>query len=230
MRDKANSMPRDPDGAGVTALRVWHCNYASLAPLAQYPNLTMLVVATYPDMDLEPVASLGDLQYLSLLHLPGVTDLAPLARLPHLRTVRLSTLPSWDSSGKVTEVASLAPLALLPELAHLELFGVRPASKSLQDLENAVSLTSVRVSKYPKAEVTRYRSVTGVSDAFAPSPGIADWNSSPPTCRELRGRPSESAAIKLVDSRRYDASALAQMSACAAGRLFAATCARQWRE
>ena len=133
MRDKAKTMPTDPDAADVTALRVWHCNYASLALVTQYQHLRTLVVATYPDADLEPVASLEDLEYLSLLHLPGVTDLAPLARLTNLRTLRLSTLPSWDSSGKVTQVDSLRPLAMLPKLTRLELFGVRPASKSLSE-------------------------------------------------------------------------------------------------
>lgn len=176
MRDKAKTLPLDPDAANVTALRVWHCSYATFAPLAQYRNLRTLVVATYPDSDLDTVAQLGDLEYLSLMHLPSVADLAPLAQLKHLRTVRLSTLPSWDPSGKVTEVDSLRPLASLPRLAHLELFGVRPSDKSLRDLERAPSLASVRVSKYPKAEIARFRQATGLSDAFAPSPGVADWN------------------------------------------------------
>lgn len=176
MRDKAKVMPGDPLGADVTALRVWHCNYASLAPVAQYPNVTTLVVATYPDADLEPVGSLHGLEYLSLLHLPGVTDLGPLTQLTHLRTVRLATLPSWDTSGKVTEVDSLRPLALLPRLTHLELFGVRPSSGTLRELEDLQGLASVRVSKYPEAEVARFRDVTGVTDAFAPPPGVADWH------------------------------------------------------
>ncbi|WP_323791446.1 hypothetical protein [Nocardioides sp.] len=176
MRDKTKTMPTDPDAADVTALRVWHCNYESLALVMQYQHLKTLVVATYPDADLEPVASLDDLEYLSLLHLPGVTDLAPLARLTNLRTLRLSTLPSWDSSGKVTEVDSLRPLVMLPKLTRLELFGVRPASRSLGDLEDSTSLVSVRVSKYPQAEVARFRDVTGLSDGFAPAPGVADWN------------------------------------------------------
>lgn len=105
-----------------------------------------------------------------------VNGTSPLAQLTRLRTVRLATLPSWDSSGKVTEVESLRPLVMLPELTHLELFGVRPESKSLSELEDAPGLTSVRVSRYPEAEVTRFRTVTGVADAYAPSPGVADWN------------------------------------------------------
>jgi hypothetical protein len=147
-----------------------------LAPVAQYLNLRTLVVATYADTDLDAFARLSKLEYLSLMHLPRIADMAPLAQLKHLRTIRLSTLSSWDSSGKVTEVDSLRPLASLPRLAHLELFGVRPPSKSMRDLEDAPSLASVRVSKYPKAKVTRFRQATGLSDAFAPSPGIADWN------------------------------------------------------
>jgi hypothetical protein len=176
MRDKTKAMPTDPDAAEVTALRVWHFNYVSLAPVVQYRNLTNLVVATYPDADLAPLASLTWLEYQSILHLPDVTDLAPLAHLANLRTVRLATLPGWDSSGKTTEVDSLRPLAALPKLTHLELFGVRPASKSLRELEGAANLASVRVSKYPKAEVSRFHDVTGLSDAFAPSPGVAGWN------------------------------------------------------
>jgi hypothetical protein len=76
----------------------------------------------------------------------------------------------------VTVVYSLRPLALLPNLTHLELFGVRPATKSLRDLEAAPGLSSVRVSKYPKAEITRFREVTGLSDAFAPRPDVSDWH------------------------------------------------------
>lgn len=133
------------------------------------------MIGTYPDADLEPIAFLKGLQYLGVVHLPGITDLGPLAQLTRLRTVRLATLPSWDSSGNVTEVNSLRPLALLPELTHLELLGVRPASETLRDLEDAAGLVSLRVSKYPKEEVARFREVTGVTNAFAPSPGVADW-------------------------------------------------------
>jgi hypothetical protein len=176
VRDKATTMPLDPEAAEIRALRVWHCNYVSLARVRQYPNLNTLVVATYPDPDLELIASLVNLEYLSIVHMPGVSDLRPLVHLTKLRTVRLSTLPSWDSAGKVTEVESLRPLALLPALTHLELFGIRPTSKSLHDLEGAASLTSVRVSKYPKAEVARFREATGLNDAFAPLPGVSDWN------------------------------------------------------
>lgn len=53
---------------------------------------------------------------------------------------------------------------------------VRPPDKPLRDLEDAPALASVRVSKFPKAEVARFRQATGLIDAFAPAPGIADWN------------------------------------------------------
>lgn len=176
MRDRASVMPRDPFAANVTALRVWQCSYDSLVPVEQYPNLRTLVVASYPDADLSPLGHLEGLEYLRLMHLPRVHDLAPLASLRQLVTVRLETLPSWDSSGKVTVVDSLRPLALLPNLAHLELFGVRPPTKSLQDLEEAPALASLRVSKYPKAEIARFREVTGLSNAFAPRPDVVDWD------------------------------------------------------
>jgi hypothetical protein len=167
-------MPEDGD-TRASALRVWHCNYQSLAAIRRYPDLQTLVIATYPDETLGPVAALERLEYLSILHLPGVTDLAPLGRLERLRTLRLATLPSWDSSGKVTTVQSLAPLAELPHLAHLELFGIRPEDRSLRDLEGAPNLVNVRVSKYPKPEVRRFYEATGWSDRFAPDHGVSDW-------------------------------------------------------
>lgn len=176
MRTTDKALPAFPDPAGVTDLRVWFCKYTSLAPLASLHGLRTVVVASYPDDDLNALAPLEHLEYLLLLHLPRVSDLAPLGKLSALRTLRLHTLPSWDSSDRVTEVASLAPIATLPNLAHLELFGVRPASQSLADLERSSSLRTVRVSKYPEREVSRYRAASGTSDAFAPRPGVADWS------------------------------------------------------
>ncbi|GAA4826422.1 hypothetical protein GCM10025786_39030 [Nocardioides caeni] len=52
---------------------------------------------------------------------------------------------------------------------------VRPADKSLRDMEGAPSLVSVRVSKYPKPEVRRFYEATGWSDNFAPGPEVSDW-------------------------------------------------------
>jgi hypothetical protein len=100
MRDEATAMPAAGNAAHVMALRVWHCNYKSLADLRRYSSLRTLVVATYPDPDLEAVAALEQLEYLRLLHLPNVTDLAPLSRLQGLLTVRLETLPELGSLGE----------------------------------------------------------------------------------------------------------------------------------
>ena len=159
----------------VTDLRVWFCSYRSLAGLAELQNLQTLVIAGYPDETFEAVRNLSRLEYLQVGHLPGVTDLEPLADLTSLSVLRLSTLPSWDSSGRVTEVCSLGPLAKLPRLRHLELFGVRPPSRSLAELEESTSLRTVRVSKYPQKEVRRYQTSTGISDDFAPAPRVTAW-------------------------------------------------------
>ncbi|QGN59203.1 hypothetical protein [Nostocoides sp. HKS02] len=59
MRDKARSMPED-GAVGVSALRIWHCNYQSLNALRGYPNLETLVVATYPDDNLERLLTWSD--------------------------------------------------------------------------------------------------------------------------------------------------------------------------
>jgi len=103
------------------------------------------------------------------MHMPKVRDLAPLARLGRLETLSLSTLPSWDASGRVTEVRSLAPLAKLSALKHLALFSVVSRSRSLKGLERCRQLLSVRISKFPKSEVKRFREASGVvRDDFPP--------------------------------------------------------------
>lgn len=175
MRNGARSLPAHPEPSEGTALRVWHCKYKSLEGLSDFVNLRTLVIATYPDADLAPLTGLSNLEYLSIMHLPKVSDLAPLSQLKKLNTIRLSTLPSWDSSGKQTTVRTLAPLAELPDLTHLELFGVLPEDGTLHDLENCRSLESIRVSKYPESEVVRFYRRTGLPDSFAPSPDVHGW-------------------------------------------------------
>jgi hypothetical protein len=175
MRDEARTLPVHPDPAAVSAVRVWHCKYKSLGSLSAFVNLKTLVIATYPDADLAPLSGLSRLEYLSILHMPNVSDLGPLSQLQGLRTIRLSTLPSWDSSGKKTIVRSLTPLAELPDLAHVELFGVLPEDGTLHALENCPSLETIRVSKYRKSEIDRFYRVTELPASFAPTPGVQDW-------------------------------------------------------
>ncbi|MFE7845723.1 hypothetical protein ACFUTX_11105 [Microbacterium sp. NPDC057407] len=143
--------------------------------LERFKSVRTLVIASYPEEDLTPVQGLTQLEYLSVTHLPKVSDLAPLDALSALRTLRLATLPSWDSYGRVTSIRSLRPLAHMPALKHLELFGVVPEDRSLSPLEGSGTLRSVRVSKYPGEEVQRFRNVTSIEDAWAPKPSIADW-------------------------------------------------------
>lgn len=155
MRDGAREFPEVPDPEAVTSARVWHCKYRTLAPLAALVNLRALSIATYPDASLELLASLEALEELEIMHLPAIRDLDPLSALKGLRRLRLATLPSWDSSGKVTEVVSLAPIAELPVLEELELFGVVPPDRTVDDLLTSVSLRRVQLSKYPKRERDR---------------------------------------------------------------------------
>jgi hypothetical protein len=155
MRDKSPRFPEIPRPSTYASARIWHCSYESLEPLASFVNLEALAVATYPDATLNPVAGPLRLEWLMIIHMPRVTDLAALRKLTRLKALSLATLPSWDVSGKVTEVNSLAPLAELPQLETLELFGVRPPDRSVGDLLRSPSLREARISKYPKREIAR---------------------------------------------------------------------------
>ncbi len=169
-RDDQLEAPAIADPENVRTARFWHCKFRSLDFVSQLTNLEGLVVATYPDVSFDVLGSLTSLKYLRVLHLPKVSNIAPLAGLERLEVLSLATLPSWDSSGKTTEIDSLKPIALLPALRHVELFGVRTADRSLVPLEACPALASLRVSKWPKREVERFATAAGVSNDWAPRP------------------------------------------------------------
>lgn len=152
MRLKDKTFPAIPSPESVTSARIWHCSYKSLESISHMVNLQSLAIASYPDPTFEALSSLGMLESLEILHLPNIKNLSPLAGLKKLRKLSLSTLPSWDSSGKRTIVESLEPIAKLPLLEELSLFGVVPESKSVDALLTSKTLKRVRVSKYPKLE------------------------------------------------------------------------------
>src|SRR4051812_13295548 len=153
MRDSSTDFPGLENPGQIRSLRIWHCKYKSLRQLSSCPNLEELVIATFPDSSLDVISSLRNLRYLSIVHLPKVSDLTPLAQLAKLESLSLSTLPSWDSTGRTTVVKSLKPIALLSALKHLELLGVCSPDKSLAEVEQCKMLQSARFARYPKAEV-----------------------------------------------------------------------------
>jgi hypothetical protein len=159
MRDAAKEFPVVPNPLGYASARVWHCKYRTMVALTSFANLVRLNVATWPDETLNPLQGLTRLEWLSIFHLPRVTDLSPLSALTQLRHLELGTLPSWDSSGRVTIVQSLAPIAQLPNLETLHLFGVCPPDRRVDALIGISSLREVRISKYPRAESERLAQV-----------------------------------------------------------------------
>jgi len=168
MRDIATAFPRLANPEEIRHLRVWHCKYKSFAPIAQCVNLEELVIGSYPDSSFEILRSLSDLKYLSILHMPKVSSLLPLASLAKLESLSLATSPSWDGAGKRSVVESLEPIASLPRLKHLELFGVCPVDENVEVLKRCTSLISARFSKYPTDKVERFYKDTGVVGDYAP--------------------------------------------------------------
>lgn len=85
-----------------------------------------------------------------------------------MATLSLSSLPSWDASEKVLKVLSLTPIAQLPNLQHLELFGVCPPDRHLPIQVTSKKLNSARFSKYLQSEVQRFYESTGAANIYAP--------------------------------------------------------------
>lgn len=155
MRDRASAFPDVPEPLRITSAKVWHCRYASLAPLGSLLNLRRLEIATYPDPSFDLLTQLRLLEELRIIHMPEIRDLKPLAALKNLRVLTLETLPSWDASGRVSEVRSLAPLAALPSLQELALFGVVPIGRTADELLASRSLRRVRLSKFARGEAEK---------------------------------------------------------------------------
>ena len=174
MRQKSKQIPEIDTPDKVRSVQVWHCNYESLIPLGECMNIETLVVATFPDSSFDFLVKCQKLSYLSVLHLPKVDNLESIGLLSNLEILSLETLPDWDSSGKIQLVDSLQPLARLPSLKHLELFGVCPTNKSPEELISSSSLKSVRLSKYNNKAVEQYYQASGVSDKWAPEPKYAN--------------------------------------------------------
>ncbi len=172
LRDKRRSFPIIDDPFAIKSIRIWHCKYSSLHGISALINLEELVVASFPDASLAAISSLSRLRYIRIVHLPKITSLEPLGGLQHVESLSLSTLPTWDSSGKATVVKSLAPIASMLSLRHIELFGVRNNDGSLSDLEHCTNLRSARFSQYAVSEVERFFNATGATNAFIPPPSF----------------------------------------------------------
>jgi hypothetical protein len=169
--DRQKEMPSVD--ASVESLQIWHCKYTTVRSVGRLRKLRRLVICPLPDDTLEFLRPLTPLRHLTIQHLPKVRDLSPLAALRRLETLGLSTLPSWDASGRVVEVRSLTPIAELPRLELLTLFGVVPKTRSLRALQRCETLRAARFLKYPKAEVKRFYEVTGVSPEYPDEQGAA---------------------------------------------------------
>lgn len=172
MRDSASALPKLEHPAEIRTLRIWHCKYKSLQAVTELQNLEELVIASFPDKSLEILAPLRKLRYLSILHMPKVSELEALPSLTNIESLSLSTSPSWDSAGKCAIVDSLKPLARIVTLKHLELFGVLSVNRSLAALEQCKNLQSARFSQYPKDETERFYRATGVANQFNPEPSF----------------------------------------------------------
>jgi len=151
--DRARKFPLLEDPLSITHARVMACKFEDWAPIARLTNLVSLEVFDWLAPDFEPLRPLTRLVQLRVQHLPNVTRLDGLADLKSLRRLILETRPSWDGS-KVTQVESLGPLRGLP-LEEINMFGVRPVSKSVDDLLAIPSLRRARLSKFAAKEIKR---------------------------------------------------------------------------
>ncbi|MFZ6719412.1 hypothetical protein [Undibacterium sp. Ji49W] len=166
LRDTAKTFPKIENKLEILGLKIWHCKYETLQPLAEFQSLEKLVIASFPDDSLDIVVSLPKLRYLRILHMPKISKLDALSSTQFIEVLSLSTSPSWDSSGKCTIVESLKPIALMPSLKYLELFGVCPVDRSLAELDGCRNLQTARFSRYANDEIERFYRLTGVENQY----------------------------------------------------------------
>jgi len=61
-------MTLPPVPLNIRTAKIWHCNYQTLAPVAELVNLETLVIATFPDNCLDFLSELTQLRFLSIMH------------------------------------------------------------------------------------------------------------------------------------------------------------------
>jgi hypothetical protein len=161
--DSARAFPEIDDPLSITHAGVFGCRYQDWDALSRLTNLVSLNIANFEGEDFEALRPLRKIEQLRVFHLPKVTNIDPLAELVSLRRLIFETIPGWDASGKVTQLDSLEPLRGLP-LEEVQMFGVRPASKAVDDLLAISTLRQARLSKFAAKEIKRIGAV--ISDDY----------------------------------------------------------------
>jgi hypothetical protein len=172
LRESDVALPICPNPGTVKTMRIWHCKYKTFAPLATYVGLQELVIAGFPDESLDVISELADLRYLKIVHLPQVRNVQALIRLQKLESLSLATLPSWDSTSRRTIIVSLESLLELPQLRHIELFGVCPSDGSLSALSHHACLETARFSGYSDSAMRDFFAESGARNEFLPPPSF----------------------------------------------------------
>jgi hypothetical protein len=156
--DRDLDFPELDDPLSITHARVLACKFERWTAIGRLTNLVSLEVVDWHGTDFEALRPLSQLVQLRVQHMPKVTRLDGLEDLKSLRRLILETLPSWDGS-RVTQVESLEPLRMLP-LEEVNMFGVRPVSKSVDDLLAIPTLRKARLSKFAAKEIKRINATT----------------------------------------------------------------------
>ena len=149
--DPRDALPHDAT-RWVTSLKIWHCNFKSLAALSGYSSLQSLVIGGFPAESFSVLETLGGLRELRVAHFPHVSELGPLGSLRNLEMLSLQTDPSWHGSRRRQHVASLSPVGSLQKLRSVELLGVVPDAGGLQPLSACRHLTRARLLGYSVEE------------------------------------------------------------------------------
>lgn len=155
--ERGTEFPALDGPESITHARVIACRFERWDALGELVNLVSLEVVDWLAPDFNALRPLARLEQLHVRHMPRVTSLDALSSLTSLRRLILETLPSWDGS-KVTQVDSLSPLRDLP-LEEVNMFGVRPASKSIEDLLAIPTLKKARLSKFAAKEIRRINAI-----------------------------------------------------------------------
>jgi hypothetical protein len=151
--DRSLEFPELDHADEITHARIVCCRFERWDEISRLQHLTSLEVIEWLGPSFDALRPLGELEQLHIHHMPHVTNLNALGDLQSLRRLILETRPSWDGS-RVTQVDSLEPLRSLA-LEEINMFGVRPASKAVDDLLAIPTLKTARLSKFAVPQIKR---------------------------------------------------------------------------
>jgi hypothetical protein len=115
-----------------------------------------VTIFEYPFDSLAPMAPLAGIEVLKIQDSGALRSLDGAGAIYGVKQLVVGTPPTWDGTGRRTEVDSFRPLQALSSLERLLLLGVRPKDLDLTPIMQMTHLREVDIGGVPEFTIVHY--------------------------------------------------------------------------